>query len=138
MRVEKSFTVDVPAAAAWSYVTDWSRHHEWVPFTRAEGVGGEGRGVGGKLRAWSGVGPIGFWDTMTITRWDERPDGSGALAVVHTGRVVRGDAEVEVIAEGPSRSTVRWVEELRLPRVAGLLIRPLLTLTLRRLEAKLT
>lgn len=137
MRLERSVAVNVPAAEAWAYVTDWDRHHEWVPLSRAEGVGGEGRAVGGKLRAWSGVGPIGIWDTMTITRWDERPDGSGHFAVVHTGRLVRGDAEVEVVAEGPSRATVRWAEDLRLPRITRPIAGALLGLALKRLEEKL-
>ena len=137
MRLERCVTVGVPAAEAWAYVTDWTRHHEWVPLSRAEGVGGEGHAVGGRLRAWTGLGPVGVWDSMTITRWDEHPDGSGHFAVVHTGRVVRGDAEVEVVADGPSRATVRWVEDLRLPRVTAPIAGALLGMALKRLKARL-
>lgn len=112
--VDTTLPVAAPAADLWAHVTDWSRHSEWIPLTRTETLGGEARGVGGRFRAWSGVGPIGFWDPMTVTRWEPQPDGSGFCAVVHTGRIVRGDAEITVTAAGDRRSTLQWVEHFQL------------------------
>ena len=118
--VDKTLTVEAPAANLWAYVTDWKKHEEWIPLTRTETLGGEARAVGGRFRAWSGIGPIGFWDPMTVTRWEEQEDGSGFCAVVHTGRVVKGDAEITVTALSGGRSTLRWVEHFQFGRVGSL------------------
>jgi hypothetical protein len=118
--LDKTLHVEAPASALWAYVTDWSRHEEWIPLSRTETVGGDARGVGGKIRGWSGIGPIGFWDPMTITAWEERTDGSGQVSVVHTGRIVRGDAEITVSVVSGATSSLRWVEHLRFGRAGTL------------------
>lgn len=115
-------------------LTDWSSHDRWMLLTRAEG----GHGPGASIRAFTGVGPVGFLDTMTITVW-EPP----ARAVVrHTGRVVRGSGAFEVEPVAPGRSRVVWSEWVDLPlgvlgRLGWPLARPavaaLLRLSLRRL-----
>ena len=108
--VDQSIDVAAPASVLWDYITDWPRHGDWIPLTRVETVGGSGRGVGGKLRAWSGIGPIGFWDPLTVTEWEERDDGGGRCALVHTGRVAKGDAVITVISLGEGRSRLQWFE----------------------------
>jgi hypothetical protein len=118
--IDKTVEVAAPAADLWAYVTDWPRHGEWVPLTKVETVGGAAREVGGRLRAWSGLGPIGFWDPLTVTAWEENDDGGGRCAFVHTGRVVRGDAELTVTALGPRRSSLRWLEQLEFGRLSRL------------------
>ncbi len=72
--IRREIVLDVPADTAWDYVTDWPRQGEWVPHTRVEHVdpAHPAVGVGGRLRAWSGLGPVGFWDTMTITSWERQ------------------------------------------------------------------
>ncbi|WUH97340.1 SRPBCC family protein [Spirillospora sp. NBC_00431] len=87
-------------------LTDWPRHAEWMPFTSAEG----GRDVGDELRAWTGVGPVGFLDTMVITGWRS----GDHVAVRHTGRVVRGRAWFKVVPE-PAGTRIVWAERLDLP-----------------------
>jgi hypothetical protein len=82
-----------------------------------ETVGGEARGVGGKIRARSGLGPVGFWDPMTVTVWEQTPDGGGRAELVHTGRLVKGDAELVVSALTDGRSHLSWREELDMSRV---------------------
>jgi Polyketide cyclase / dehydrase and lipid transport len=115
--IRREVTLDVPAAVTWDYVTDWPRQGEWVPHTRVEHAdpGDPAAGVGGRLRAWSGLGPVGFWDTMTITTWERRPDGGGRCEVLHTGKVVRGEGEFEVVAEGAHRSRFLWSEVAVVP-----------------------
>jgi hypothetical protein len=99
--------VAAPAQEVWDLLTDWSRHHEWMLLTRAEG----GQAAGEELRARTGLGPLGFTDTMTITVW-EPP----RIAVVrHTGRLVRGAGSFEVSELAPARSRVIWSEWLDLP-----------------------
>ncbi|MFA1544954.1 SRPBCC family protein [Actinomadura chokoriensis] len=124
-----------PAERVFEVLTDWPRHAEWMPFTRAEG----GDKVGDELRAWTGIGPVGFLDTMIITGWE---DGR-RVAVRHTGRVVRGEAWFKVVPEGRG-SRIVWAERVDLPLgplgragwlVAGPVAKAFLTLGLRRLAA---
>lgn len=105
--------VAAPADQVWAYVTDWSRQGEWIPLTRVEST--NGRQLGGQIRAWTGLGPIGFWDTMTITSWDPLLDGAARCEVLHTGVVVRGDGQFSVHSAGPARSTFMWSEDLEVP-----------------------
>ena len=129
--IRREVPLDVPASAAWDYVTDWPAQSEWVPHTRVEHVdpAAPAVGVGGRLRAWSGLGPVGFWDTMTITSWERTPDGGGRCEVLHTGTVVRGEGEFEVVADGPDRCRFLWSEMAVVPAgrvgaLGGRLVRP--------------
>jgi hypothetical protein len=118
-RVELTVPVDVeaPAEAAWRTITDWRGQGEWMLGTRV-GVtsAGDGRELGARLRAVTGLGPVGFTDTMEIVEWTV-PDGPGPRRCVvrHTGAVVRGDGVFEVVELGPERARVLWRELLDLP-----------------------
>ena len=125
--VRSEVPVDAPADLVWRYVTDWPRQGEWIPMTRVEVVSADGRAreVGGRIRAWTGLGRFGFWDPMTVTAWEEAPDGSGRCEVLHRGAVVRGDGEFAVVATGRSSCRFIWWERLQIPGgvVGGLLWR---------------
>jgi carbon monoxide dehydrogenase subunit G len=114
VRLERVVDVAAPAETVWDYVTDWPRQGEWVPQTRVERVDAAD-GVGGRFKAWSGVGPIGFWDPMTITVWERSPDGGGRCEVLHLGRVVRGEGEFTVLALDEGRSRFVWAEVIVVP-----------------------
>ena len=122
--IERTVDVAVPAERLWAYVTDWPRQAEWVPHTRVERVDptDPARSVGGRIRAWTGLGPVGFWDYMTITSWRDDEDGGGRCEVLHTGTVVRGEGEFAVEATGPGTSRFLWKEMAVLPfgRLGGL------------------
>ncbi len=84
-----------------------------------------GQGVGGAIEAFTGVGRLGFLDTMEITAW-EPPRHCGVL---HTGRLVRGTGDFSVEPRGDGRSTFVWREDLELPlgllgRAGWPLVRP--------------
>ncbi len=113
-RIERTVDIAAPAAEVWDYVTDWPRQAEWIPQTRVENVD-EARGVGGRFRAWSGVGRVGFWDPMTITAWERDVDGGGRCEVLHRGRVVKGEGEFSVMARGERASTFVWAEVVVVP-----------------------
>jgi uncharacterized protein YndB with AHSA1/START domain len=142
--VRAEIDIDAPAAAVWAYVTDWPRQAEWIPLTRVEAVD-DARSVGGRLRAWTGVGPVGFWDTMTISVWEEpawqeptseeSSHGSARCEVVHTGAVLRGDGGFVVTARGGEACTFTWWERLSLP--GGRAMRTLADWSLRRLAARM-
>ncbi len=114
--------VDARPERVWEVALDWPRQSEWIWATRVTG----GHGPGAEVTGRTGVGPVGFTDTMVITEWD--PPRRCTLA--HTGRVVRGTGMFEVSARGGG-SELRWTEHLLLPlpavlgRAAGWVIRPL-------------
>ncbi len=112
--VRSQVEVRAPADVVWDYVTDWPRQGEWIPFTRVERIG-PASGVGGRIRAWTGIGPVGFWDPMTITAWQVSGNGSARCEVLHTGRVVRGEAEFSVVERGFNACTFMWWEHLIIP-----------------------
>ncbi len=112
--VRAQVRVAASAATVWDYLMDWPRQGEWIPFTRVEEVDAAQR-VGGRVRAWTGIGPIGFWDPMTITAWARDSDGSARCEVLHTGRVLVGEGEFAVTARGPGACEFSWWERLRVP-----------------------
>jgi hypothetical protein len=103
--------VEAPVERTFAAFTQWSEQGRWMLGTRVEIRAGDGRSVGSELAAWSGAGPVGFWDTMTITRWD----APYRVDVLHTGRVVRGTGTMEVLALPGGRSRFVWSEDLDLP-----------------------
>jgi hypothetical protein len=115
--VEVTARVLVPAEPAelWRLAMDWARQGEWMLATRVSG----GQGVGAAVTARTGLGRLGFTDTMVITQWYP----PHRCVVRHTGRVVRGLGVFEVAAHGPV-SEFAWTEKLLLPRpVPGWLAR---------------
>lgn len=117
--------VDASPEKVFRAFTDWRGQGAWMLGTAVEPVFGDGRGVGGRLEAWSGVGRVGFLDTMVITEWDE----PRRVVVEHTGRVVRGLGIMEVQPAADGTSVFIWSEELELPlgvlgRIGWPLVRP--------------
>ncbi|MGH8827922.1 MAG: SRPBCC family protein [Jiangellaceae bacterium] len=110
--VRVSRQVGVPARTAWRALTDWERQREWMPATRVRVVSpGDAGGVGGRLEAWTGLGPLGFLDTMIVTAWDP----PRRCEVRHTGRMVRGQGVFAVVPIDAYRCMVVWEEHLDLP-----------------------
>ena len=102
--------VDAPVEQTWAGATDWAGQGEWMLGTRVRPTRQGGQGVGGGIEAFTGVGRLGFLDTMDITLWDP----PHRCHVVHTGRLVRGTGAFEVEPRGP-HSTFVWREDLELP-----------------------
>lgn len=114
VRLQREIDVAAPAEVVWDFITDWPRQGEWVPMTRVEVVD-RAAGLGGRIRAWTGLGPLGFWDPMTITGWERLPGGGGRCEVLHRGRLVRGEGEFTVEYRGDRTSRFTWAEVLVLP-----------------------
>ncbi|WP_216214207.1 SRPBCC family protein [Amycolatopsis aidingensis] len=106
-----SVDVAAPAGTTWLALTDWERQGEWMLGTRVRVVEGNGRSVGSRIAAFTGVAGVGFTDTMEITHW-EPPI---RCAVRHLGKVVRGTGAFHVRENGPHRSVFVWSEQLALP-----------------------
>jgi len=124
--LELRVDVDAPVEATWAGATDWAGQGEWMLGTSVRPTAQGGQGVGGGIAAFTGIGPLGFLDTMTITRW-EPPH---RCHVLHTGRIVRGTGEFGVERRGEGQSVFVWREDLELPlgplgRLGWLLGKPL-------------
>lgn len=125
--------VAAPAGTTWAAMTDWARQREWMLGTSVRVTSGDGAGVGSELAAFTGVGPLGFTDTMRIVRWEP----PSRCEVLHTGAVVRGTGEFEVRAVTDRTSRFIWAEQLDLPlgavgRAVWPVLRPAFTWGVRR------
>lgn len=103
--------VDAPAHRVWEALTDWDSQSDWMLGTVVRSVGPQRRGAGDRIEAFTGIGPLGFLDTMVVTDWVEGVE----VTVAHTGKVVRGSGTFRVEPEGPARSVVVWIENLSVP-----------------------
>ncbi|MGV1007742.1 MAG: hypothetical protein ACOYBY_03930 [Dermatophilaceae bacterium] len=108
-----------PLEAVWAVASDVAAVR--LPVTRVEKAPGS-PGVGWRFVGVSGAGPAAIHDSMLVTRW--RPPVSGSpdaeYAVVKTGWVLGGWAEVTLRRLGPELTRLRWREEIVLrPRVVG-------------------
>lgn len=109
---ELRVTIDIeaPPEQAWAAIADWPSQGTWMVATKVRGTA---NAVGERLEGWTGIGPVGFLDTMTVTEWN--PPHS--CTVAHTGHVVRGTGgfEVAASARGESGCRVTWWEQVELP-----------------------
>ena len=104
--ITSRIALPVPPERAWRAVVDWPRQSQWMLATRVRG----GHGAGAQVVARTGIGPLGFTDTMVITHWEP----PRRCVVAHTGRVIRGAGVFEVVPAGTG-SELRWTERLELP-----------------------
>lgn len=120
LEVEGRVVVAADPWRVWNAVVDWPRQGEWMIGTRVRGGHGPGAAVTGR----TGLGPIGFTDTMRIVEWDP----PRRCVVRHTGRLVRGLGVFEVTPRQQA-TEFRWAEDLQvpLPGVAAELVRLVVT-----------
>ena len=103
--------VDASVEQTWAGATDWANQGEWMLGTTVRPTRQGGQGVGGAIEAFTGVGRLGFLDTMDITVWEP----PRRCHVLHTGRLVRGTGEFDVEPRGQGLATFVWREDLELP-----------------------
>ncbi|SEP52657.1 Polyketide cyclase / dehydrase and lipid transport [Amycolatopsis saalfeldensis] len=128
-----SVDVAAPAGTTWLALTDWTRQGEWMLGTSVRVVEGNGRSVGSKIAAFTGLAGIGFTDMMEITAWEPPL----RCTVRHLGSVVQGTGVFQVVAKGAARCTFVWAEHLKLPfgvvgQLAWPVLRPAFTLGVRQ------
>ncbi|WP_026123478.1 hypothetical protein [Nocardiopsis chromatogenes] len=109
---------------AWRRLTDWPRHGAHIPLTRVTVEPPGATGVGTLLSARTGIGPVGFDDTMEVVRWSPPSDGRpGMCRLEKRGALVTGWAEIVVGGSG-GRARVLWREEVRVARLPRVLDAP--------------
>ncbi len=112
------FTVQRPINASaqrtWDLVPDWQAHGRWIPATTMTVTVATG-GVGEQFVGRSGVGRLAFDDPMIVTRWEPPTDTrAGTAGIAHTGSLVLGTAEVQVVPQPGGRCRLRWTEDIAL------------------------
>ena len=120
--------VKAPIELVFERLTDWPSQGEWMLGTHIEMLSPPSSSksrIGEKFRAFTGLGPLGFWDYMTVTRWEP----PYKVDVVHTGKVVRGLGFMHLTAQHPDITKFEWSEEIELPlgvlgRLGWPLVRP--------------
>ncbi len=100
-----------PPSAVWSVVTDFAAYGRWMPMTRMRTDDGRPR-VGWGFVGVSGLGPLGFADSMLVTLWDPPVDGtSGQFRIVKTGRLLGGWADIRIVPHQDG-SLLEWREDV--------------------------
>ena len=130
--------IDAPELEVFKRVTNWEDQTKWVYLTKVRGVGDDSHKLGGKLEAFTGIGKIGFLDTMTLTKWEDNK----LCEVTHTGNVVKGRGLFEVLTID-SATYFTWTEYVELPfgfigRIGWIIVKPIarlgLWISLKRLK----
>lgn len=111
MHLALDVVINADVETVFAAVVDWPAQGEWMLGTKVEAIGSEGHELGAELAAFTGIGRVGFLDTMTITRWDP----PHRVDVLHTGNFVKGTGTMEVVALPEGRSRFVWSEDLVLP-----------------------
>lgn len=83
--IEVRVPVEASAAQAFAAITDWPAQSTWMLGTRVWVSHGSGRSVGDGLSGFTGLGRVGFLDTMVVTHYAD-----DLVVVEHTGKIVRG------------------------------------------------
>jgi len=127
VRVEASVDLSVDPATAFASMVDLPSQERWIIATTLYPIDGSVSipQVGSRMAAFTGLGSIGFLDTMMVTVYDP----PWRWITQHEGEFVRGVGIFEV-QQTPGGSRVTWAEELDLPfgvlgRLGWPLIRPI-------------
>ena len=100
-----------PVGRLWQVATDWPGHGRFFPLTTVRADPTESvAGVGLRLHATTGFGPLRLHDRMVVTRW-EPPGERGTCELRKVGRVLGGRAVLEVEPVG-SGSLLRWTTDV--------------------------
>ena len=122
--VEVRRTVATPLGAVWDTLTDFAAYGRWIPLTSMRTDPGPAR-PGWAFGGFTGLGPVGFLDSMLVVKWEPPLDGEARFAVRKTGRVLRGWADVRLAATDAGGTDVVWREEIvPRPETLGRLVAP--------------
>ena len=148
-------TVDASSAEVWATLSDFAGYGRWIPLTTMVIDPAPVR-VGWAFAGRTGLGSLGFVDSMIVTRWEppngHAGDGEGGGAdgdgdddgvdearftVRKTGRLLRGWADITLRRRADGGTDVTWAEEIILgPERLGRRIAPLVDPVVARLFAR--
>ena len=121
-------TIDAPLQQVWDVVSDFASYGRWIPLTTMVTDPAPIR-VGWGFAGRTGLGPVGFLDSMLVTVWEppHAPDLVRArFAIRKTGRVLAGWAQVGAVTRADGLTDLTWTEEIiPRPEFLGRLLAPL-------------
>ena len=130
-KISAKIVIDGTQESVFSAVTNWTSQRNWIFATKVKSVGDGSHKIGGKLEAFTGIGSIGFLDTMTITKWDPPT----LCEVTHTGKVLKGAGLFEVVIDN-NKTYFIWTEYAKIPfgiigKIGWYIIYPIMKLLLK-------
>jgi len=133
--IHAAVDVNAPTHDVFEAALDWPAQARWMPLTRVELVGGDGRSVGSRVVARTGLGPLAAVDPMVVEVWEPHQ----RCEVRHEGRIVQGRGVFRVEPLGDGRSRFIWEELLpdgraygRIAKLTAPVNRAFFTLAVRR------
>lgn len=109
--ISKSILIKCSRETVFNSLTAWDKQSEWMVGTQVKAMKSGGHAKGGTLSARTGLGRVGFVDTMTITAWNPPQQCS----VTHTGKIVKGSGDFIVTKLSEDSSLFTWREVIDLP-----------------------
>jgi hypothetical protein len=105
--------IPVAAGLAFDAIVDLASQDRWMVATTLRVMDGPvpPPAVGSRIAARTGLGPLGFVDTMEVVGFVP----GESWEVRHTGSVVKGRGLFAVAATGARTCRVSWLEEFDLP-----------------------
>ncbi len=103
--------IDAPAEQVWALVVDWERQSAWIPATVVRVLPGPRHGVGTKLEAATGAGPLRMVDPMEVVEWDP----PWLCVMRHEGPILRGVGIFRTRPAAAGKCVFTWQERLDPP-----------------------
>jgi len=122
-----SLKIDAPIQKVWDSLAQWEKQGEWMLQTKVWVTSEITEGVGTSINAFTGIGPLGVLDSMTVTAWQP----PHTCDVLHTGKIIKGTGRFHLRELNAQTTIFDWSEEVLAPRALFLLIAPGLYLGVR-------
>ena len=122
-----SLTIKAPIQTVWDSLAQWEKQGDWMLQTKVWVTSQITQGVGTSISAFTGIGPLGILDTMSVTSWQP----PHTCDVVHTGRIIKGTGRFHLREINPQTTIFDWSEEVIAPHAIFFLIWPGLYLGVR-------
>jgi hypothetical protein len=104
-------TLPADLQTAYDAIVNWEGQSDWMIGTKVWLASGDGSSVGSEIAAFTGIGRLGFLDTMTITKLEP----PRLVEVLHTGKVLRGIGAFELTEISASQTRFDWFERVEIP-----------------------
>ena len=122
-----SLKINAPIQKVWDSLVQWEKQGEWMLQTKVWVTSEITEGVGTSINAFTGIGPLGVLDSMTVTAWQP----PHTCDVLHTGKIIKGTGRFHLREITSDTTIFDWSEEVIAPRVLFLVMLPALYIGVR-------
>ena len=106
-----SLKINEPIQKVWDSLAQWEKQGEWMLQTKVWVTSEITEGVGTSINAFTGVGPLGVLDSMTVTSWQP----PHTCDVLHTGKIIKGTGRFHLREITSDTTIFDWSEEVIAP-----------------------